>query len=171
MAPFEVISEALQAWKTGDAVGAERLFERGIEAYRRREPDGLDFALGRYGAFLVAQGRKDDAARILERAVKGGTDIPAIWSDHMRLIAEGRNIESFKSAIESMASSVRYPIESEFILAHARRADREGATEFAKQSPAGLSKERPRRVIGKGVGQQLAITVESWKGLVVLMRL
>ncbi|MGB9232875.1 MAG: hypothetical protein WCC04_00545 [Terriglobales bacterium] len=59
--PFDTITEALQAWQADDALLGENLFEQGIDAYKRRAPDGVDFALGRYGAFLVDQGRKDDA--------------------------------------------------------------------------------------------------------------
>ena len=64
--PYDTIGGALQAWEAGDASRAERLFQQGIDEYKRREPGGLDFALGRYGAFLLDQDRKDDAARILE---------------------------------------------------------------------------------------------------------
>jgi len=130
--PFDTIAEALQAWQADDTLLAENLFEQGIDAYKRREPDGVDFALGRYGAFLVDQGRKDDAARILEQALERKTDIPAIWSDYLRLVADHRDVESFKRSIERMAASVRYRVEPEFVLAHARRADREGAADFAE---------------------------------------
>ena len=130
--PFDTIAEALQAWQANDAALAEKLFEQGIDAYKRREPDGVDFALGRYGAFLLDQDRTDDAARVLEEAIDRKTDIPAIWSDYIRLIANGRDLEAFKHAVERMAASVRYRVEPEFVLAHARRADREGAAEFAE---------------------------------------
>ena len=130
--PFDTIAEALQAWQANDAALAEKLFEQGIDAYKRREPDGVDFALGRYGAFLLDQDRKDDAARILEQAIERKTDIPAIWSDYLHIVADRRDVESFKRTVERMAASVKYRVEPEFVLAHARRADREGAAEFAE---------------------------------------
>lgn len=130
--PFDTIAEALQAWEANDASRAEKLFQQGIDAYKRREPDGMDFALGRYGAFLLDQDRKDDAVRIFERAIERKTDIPAVWSDYLRIVADRRDVESFKRNIERMAASVKYRVEPEFVLAHARRADREGASEFAE---------------------------------------
>ena len=105
---------------------------KGSTTYKRREPDGVDFALGRYGAFLLDQDRNDEAARILEQAIERKTDIPAIWSDYLRIVADRRDVESFKRNVERMAASVKYRVEPEFILAHARRADREGADEFAE---------------------------------------
>jgi hypothetical protein len=130
--PFDAIAEALQAWQVDDALLAEKLFEQGIDAYKRLEPGGVDFALGRYGAFLVDQDRKDDAARILEQAIELKTDIPAIWSDYLRLVADRHDVESFKRSIERMAASVTYRVEADVMLTHARRALREGAADFAE---------------------------------------
>lgn len=129
---FEIVAEAEQAWQAGETLRAERLFKEGIAAYQQGEPDGLDFALGRYGAFLLEQGRGDEAIRVFEEAVNRKTDIPAIWSDYVRLIADRRDLEAFRRAIERMAASVKYRIEPEFLLAHARRADREDAHAFAE---------------------------------------
>lgn len=131
--PFDTIAQAEQAWQAGDLARAEKLFEVGIAAYEREEPDGLNFALGRCGAFLLAQGRRDEAARVLEQAIEQKTDIPAIWSDYLRIVVDRRDIDSLKRGVERMAASVRYRIEPEFLLVHARRADREGATTFAEQ--------------------------------------
>lgn len=130
--PFDIIAEAEQAWQAGNTTGAETLFKEGISAYRRREPDGLDFALGRYAAFLIEQDRREEAIRVFEEAVNRKTDIPAIWSDYVRLIADHRDLEAFKRAIQRMAASVKYRIEPEFMLAHARRAQREDAHAFAE---------------------------------------
>ena len=130
--PFDTIAEALRAWQANEIALAEKLFRQGIDAYIRREPDGVDFALGRYGAFLLDQGRQDDAARILERAIERKTDIPAIWSDYLRLVADRRDFKVFKDSIERMAASVKHRVEPEFVLAYARRADREGAPDFAE---------------------------------------
>jgi outer membrane protein assembly factor BamB len=131
--PFDIVAEAEQAWQAAETGRAEELFKEGLAAYGHKEPDGLDFALGRYGAFLLAQDRRDEAERILEQAIEEKTDLPAIWSDYLRIVADRRDIDSFKRGIERMAASVRCRIASEFVLAHARRADREGATAFAEE--------------------------------------
>lgn len=130
--PFDAIAEALQAWQVGESARAEKLFEQGIDAYKRQEPDGVDFALGRYGAFLLDQDRKDEAARVLEQAIERKTDIPAIWSDYLRIVADRRDVELFKRVVDHMAASVKYRVEPEFLLTHARRTDREGAPAFAE---------------------------------------
>jgi tetratricopeptide (TPR) repeat protein/outer membrane protein assembly factor BamB len=131
--PFEIVAAAEQAWDAGDSARAEKLFQEGVAAYRRDEPDGLDFALGRYGAFLVDQGRTDEAEGVLKQAIDLNTDIPAIWSDYIAVVAERCDIETFKAAIERMAARLREGFNSEFILGHARSADRGGATSFAEQ--------------------------------------
>jgi tetratricopeptide (TPR) repeat protein len=131
--PYEVVAEALQASDAGDAARADELFRKGIAAYQRNEPDGLDFALGRYGAFLLDQGRNEEAERVLQRAVELKTDIPAIWSDYVGIIATRHDIGAFKQAIASMESNRGGGLAPEFLLAHARAADREGATAFAEE--------------------------------------
>jgi tetratricopeptide (TPR) repeat protein len=130
--PFDTVAEAQAAFRAGDLTRAEKLFEQGIEAYKRREPSGLDFALGRYGAFLLDQDRKDEALRVFEQAIERKTEIPVIWSDYLRIVLERQDIDAFKHGIGLMAVPVKYPIQPEFILAHARRIDREGASTFAE---------------------------------------
>ncbi len=130
--PFDTIAEAQAAWQATDPARAEKLFEQGVDAYKRREPRELDFALGRYGAFLLDQDRKDEALCVLEEAIERKTDIPAIWSDYLRIVSDRRDIDAFKRGIERMVAAVKYRVEPEFVLAHARRADREGAPVFAE---------------------------------------
>jgi hypothetical protein len=131
--PYEAIAEAEQAWQTGDSSRADELFEKGITAYRRNEPAGLDFALGRYGAFLLDQNRPDEAERVLKNAIELKTDLPAIWSDYIRILADRRDIDAFKSSAETMDTCLRGGANPEFLLAEARRADRQGATPFAEE--------------------------------------
>jgi tetratricopeptide (TPR) repeat protein len=130
--PFDTVAAAQEAWRSGDVARADHLFIEGIDAYKRREQEGLDFALGRYGAFLLDQGRINEAENVLRQAVNLKTDIPAIWSDYIRLLADRRDLEGFKRAIEQMAACVPYRAEPESLLAHARRADRENASAFAE---------------------------------------
>jgi outer membrane protein assembly factor BamB/tetratricopeptide (TPR) repeat protein len=130
--PFDTIGEAEAAWQASDPTRAEKLFEQGIDAYKRIEPSGADFALGRYGAFLLDQDRKDEALRVLEQAIERKTDIPAIWSDYLRILSDRRDLDAFKRGIELMAVAVKHRVDPEFVLTHARRADREGASAFAE---------------------------------------
>ena len=130
--PFDIIAEALAAWQAGAASLAEELFKLGIDTYREREPDGVDFALGRYGAFLIDQGRKDDATHVLELAIARNTDIPRIWSDYLRLVADQRDFETFKRSVERIPASGNFRMAPELLLEHARRAGREGAVDFAE---------------------------------------
>lgn len=130
--PFEVIDKALLAWRASDVKRADHLFQEGIAAYRRREPGGLDFALGRYGAFLLDQQRKEEALRVLEEAVRGGTDIPAIWSDYLRILGDRRDLQAFTAGVDAMAASQRPRVETDVLLSYARRAQRDGADEFAE---------------------------------------
>jgi hypothetical protein len=131
--PFEIIAEAQQAWQAGDAALAEGFFEKGVAAYRRIDPDGLDFALGRYGAFLLDQDRTDDAERVLKQATDLKTDIPAIWSDYIGIFAQRRDIDAFKRSVEVMCATLKGGVAAEFLLAHARSAVLEGATPFAEE--------------------------------------
>lgn len=130
--PFEVVAAAEEAFRARQSDRAEALYRDAIEAYTRQEPGGLDFALGRYGAFLLDQGRIPEAEAVLHRAIDLSTDIPAIWSDYVRILADRRDLPRFKNAIDRMAASVRHSVESEFLLAHARRTAREGAEVFAE---------------------------------------
>src|SRR4051812_33151096 len=109
--PFERIALAEQAWQAGNSTDAEKLFREGVSAYRRAEPEGLDFALGRYGAFLIAQRRTAEAATILEQAIDQGTDLPAIWSDYIQIVADRHDLDGFKRAIERMALSGNHHVE------------------------------------------------------------
>jgi len=131
--PFDAIAKAEQAWHAGDSARAETLFEVGIAAYEREDPEGLAFALGRFGAFLLAQGRRDEAARVLERAIQQKTNIPAIWSDYLRIAVDRRDIDSFKHGVERMDELVGHYIKPGLLLEHARRAEREGSSAFAEQ--------------------------------------
>ena len=85
--PYDYVSSGLEAWHAEDHERAEQFLRQGIDAYRSHEPDGVDFALGRLGAFLLAQERVDEAARVLDSAISLGTDIPAIWSDYLEIMA------------------------------------------------------------------------------------
>lgn len=127
----DLIFKAMEASGAGDHVRAEQLFQKGIERYRRREPDGVDYALGRYAAFLIEQGRAAEALRLLDDATKAGTDIPAIWSDYLQLLADSRDINAFSQGVNRMAAS-RVGVDAEFLLSYARRADREDASAFAE---------------------------------------
>jgi tetratricopeptide (TPR) repeat protein len=130
--PFDTIADAQAAWQATDLARAEKLFKEGVDAYKHSEPDGVDFALGRYGAFLLDQDRADEAMHVLEQAIERRTDIPAIWSDYMRIMSDRRDIDAFKRAAGLMAGAMKHHVEPEFMLAHARRADREGASVFAE---------------------------------------
>ena len=130
--PFDTIADAQEAWQATDLARAEKLFKQGIDAYKHSEPDGVDFALGRYGAFLLDQARVDEALHVFEQAIERNTDIPAIWSDYMRIMSDRRDIDAFKRAAGLMAGAMKHRVEPEFMLAHARRADREGASVFAE---------------------------------------
>jgi tetratricopeptide (TPR) repeat protein len=130
--PFDTIAQAQTAWQAADPAIAETLFQRGVNEYKRSEPDGVDFALGRYGAFLLDQGRKDQALHVLEQAIERKTDIPAIWSDYLRILSDRRDVEAFKRGIERMDAASSCHVAPEFVLAYARRADREGAPAFAE---------------------------------------
>lgn len=129
--PFELISEAEAAWH-GDVLDrAQKLFKQGIRAYKQTEPDGADFALGRYAAFLLAQGRKEEALLVLQEAIERNTDIPRIWADYLQVVTDGRDLDSFKRCAERMIASVR--VEVEVFLEQARRAYRNGEVVFAEQ--------------------------------------
>jgi tetratricopeptide (TPR) repeat protein len=129
--PFEIVGQAEAAWHDCIPDRAEKLFEQGIREYKLKEPDGADFALGRYGAFLLAQGRKDEALLVLQEAIDRNTDIPRIWADYLQVVADRHDLDSFKHCAERMIASVR--VEVEVFLQHVRDAYREGAVVFAEQ--------------------------------------
>ena len=58
------------------------------------------------------------------------TSLP--WSDYLRIVSDRRDIDAFKRGIEQMTAAVKHRVEPEFVLAHARRADREGAPALAE---------------------------------------
>ena len=91
--PFDYVSEGSQAWEAKDFHRAERLLRQGVEAYRRSEPADVHFALGRLGAFLLQRERTDEAAEVLEEAIRIGTDIPAIWFDYMEVMARRGDVD------------------------------------------------------------------------------
>ncbi len=68
----------------------------------------------------------------MKLAIEQNTDIPAIWSDYLSLVADQRDIETFKSIVEHMIASVKYQVKPESVLAYARRTGREGAVDFAE---------------------------------------
>jgi len=131
MRPFEMIAAAETASQKDDPIKAETLFKNGIQAYRRYEPDGVDYALGRYGAFLIEQGRNDDALEVLNLAINKNTDIPRIWADYLGVLSDRRDLKAIQDCVER--KNVSGAFAPEFLLSHVRRADREGATEFAEQ--------------------------------------
>ena len=102
--PYEIIGEALHSWETGDSANADKLFATGIAAYRRDEPDGVDFALGRYGAFLLAQDGVDEAESILKQAIELKTDIPAKCQGNRILISQQvRQVSIVPSGFEAFS--------------------------------------------------------------------
>jgi len=131
MRPFEIIAAAEAASQQGEPARAETLFKSGIQTYRRDEPDGVDYALGRYGAFLIEQGRGDDASEVLQQAIDRDTDIPRIWADYLGILSARRDLKAIERCAERKAASGA--LAPEFLLSHARRAAREGASEFAEQ--------------------------------------
>lgn len=131
MRPFDIIAAAETVSQQGKPARAEELFRSGIEAYRREEPDGVDYALGRYGAFLIDQGRSGDALQVLQQAIDRNTDIPRIWADYLRILSDRRDLSALEKCMEGKSACGAF--ETEFLLSHARRADREGANEFAEE--------------------------------------
>ncbi|MCG3204342.1 MAG: Chaperone protein DnaJ [Elusimicrobia bacterium] len=130
--PFDIIDSAQAAWQKGDAARADKLFLKGISAYREQEPDGEDFALGRYGAFLLDQKRIDEAQQILEQAVNHKTDIPAVWSDYIEILIGKNDLSLLKQGVEKMEASPRGRVDPEFLLAHAKRLQRNDNFKFAE---------------------------------------
>jgi tetratricopeptide (TPR) repeat protein len=104
-----------------------------MEAYRGTEPSGLDFALGRYGAFLLDKGRLDEAATVLEEAIRLGTDIPAIWNDYLEILTRRRDLAGLFAAVDSMVASVRFPVDkTDTVLRYAKQAERSDDPSFAE---------------------------------------
>ena len=132
MEPFEYVSSGLEAWEAGDQERAERLLRQGVDAYRRAEPDGVDFALGRLGAYLLDQARVDEATEVLDEAIARGTDLPAIWRDSLDIRARRQDLDGLFDIAARWQASAHGPEQPwAGLIAHARGADREGDSEFA----------------------------------------
>ncbi len=130
--PYDYVSRGLEAWHAEDHERAEQLLRQGIDAYRSHEADGVDFALGRLGAFLLERDRVDEAAHVLDSAISLGTDIPAIWSDYLEIMARRRDVDGlFDIKLQSLAHTGDRESPWAGLLAYARRADRGGDSEFA----------------------------------------
>ena len=132
--PFKYVSSGLEAWQAENYERAERLLRQGVDAYRRTEPDGVDFALGRLGAYLLDRGRVDEAAAVLDEAITTGTVIPAILDDYLDIMTRRRDVDGlFDIAMRwhGITRGVEQPWD--VLLAHARRADRAGDSKFVQQ--------------------------------------
>jgi tetratricopeptide (TPR) repeat protein len=124
--PFDLVTEGITEWDAGNVARAEALLVEGVSAYRTMEPDGVDFALGRLGAFLLQQGRVNDARGVLEEAITANTDIPAIWWDYMAVLAAADDVDGLAGVAASARKALTGgPSAAELMLQLARRADRE----------------------------------------------
>ena len=132
MEPDDYVFEGIEAWEAGDHERAERLLKQGVDAFRRREPDGIDFALGRLGAYLLDRERVEEAAEVLDEAIARGTDIPATWRDALAIRARRHDVDGlFDIALRWHASPHGPEQPWDDLLAHAGRASRGGDSEFA----------------------------------------
>ena len=132
MEPFNYVSSGLEAWQAGNHRRAEPLLRQAVDAYRRVEPDGVDFALGRLGAYLLDQERVDAAGEVLDEAIDRGTDIPAIWRDSLDVRARRRDIDALFDVARRWHASSHGPERPwDGLLGHARQAERAGDSEFA----------------------------------------
>ena len=130
--PYDYVSRGLEAWHAEDFGRAEQLLRKGIDAYRNHDADGVDFAIGRLGAFLLARERVDEAAQVLNEAISLGTDIPAIWADYLEIMARRRDVDGlFDIKLRSLAHIGDTEPPWGGLLTYARRADRAGESEFA----------------------------------------
>ena len=131
--PFSYVSSGLKAWEAGDLERAEGLLRQGVQAYRLAEPDGVDFALGRLGAYLLELERVEEAEEVLDEAITRGTDIPAIWADYLDIMTGRRDVDGlFDTAMRWHESARGDERPWDMLLARARNADRAGNSEFAE---------------------------------------
>ena len=131
---YDLVAKAMQLEQAGQTAKAEKAYARGVAAYREDEPEGLDFALGRHAAFLIAQERDDEARPVLEEAIARGTNIPAVWSDYEWLLLRQKDIERLCSTIAAQATAAGTspsPSLAERILVFARRALRDDDSRLA----------------------------------------
>lgn len=125
---YELVAKGMQLHEAGETAKAEKAYVQGVAAYRKDDPEGLDFALGRLAAFLIACERDGEARQVLEEAISRGTDIPAVWSDYEWLLLRQGDVELLCSTIaaETKAQSgSNSPSLAERILVFARRALRD----------------------------------------------
>ena len=79
--PFEFISKGMDLAAQGKFTDAEKYIQRGIKEYeKQKDTDGVTYALGRLGDCYEQANEIGKAEAIYERAVRVGTDIPAIYS-------------------------------------------------------------------------------------------
>jgi len=79
--PFEFISRGMDLATQGKFIDAEKYIQRGIKEYeKRKDTDGVTFALGRLADCYEQAEEVDKAEAAYERAVQLGTDIPATYS-------------------------------------------------------------------------------------------
>jgi hypothetical protein len=131
--PYDEVAKAMQLEQAGETAKAEKAYRRGVDAYRRQEPDGADFALGRLAAFLIAQNRDGEARGVLEEAMALGTDIPAVWSDYEWLLLRAGDVDRLCVTLAANAAALRDPSTSfaQRILVFARRALRDDEADLA----------------------------------------
>lgn len=151
-----LVGNAVAAWRAGQYVAADELFRQSLDAHRPAPSKDLDFALGQYGAFLLARDRKDDAELVLDLALDQGTDRHTIWFDYLWLVGDRHDLEKFTYTVDRMAATVPYHVDAMFILsaaglpsaiaspsvqynpsawfmiAYGRRTDRDGASAFVE---------------------------------------
>jgi hypothetical protein len=125
---YDLVAKGMQLQQDGQTAKAEKAYAQGVAAYRKDDPEGLDFALGRLAAFLIKQERDGEARPVLEEALSRGTDIPAVWNDYEWLLLRQGDVELLCSTIAAQAKAARgsdLPSLAERILTFARRALRD----------------------------------------------
>lgn len=163
--PFDLVVQGEAEWSAGHLDRAEALLIQAVNAYRNTEPDGLDFALGRLGAFLCQQGRQDEARGVLEEAIRAKTGIPAIWWDYIGLLAAVDDVDGLAAAVASARKALAAaPSAVELMLQQARRADREKhprrAENIARRALADASSSGDRAGRWAAIGE-LGLLVEK----------